>query len=196
MSKGEATRQSILECATALASRVGLNGLTIGGLADELGLSKSGLFAHFKSKEALEVQVLEYAGGLFIDAVVKPALRAARGEPRIRALFERMIDWQKRCGMPGGCPILGAALELDDRPGPARDLLVGQQKDWLDTLANLSRAAVAEGHFGKRVAPEQIAFELFGIQAAYHHASRLLGDPDAGKRAKTAFEALIARAQA
>jgi AcrR family transcriptional regulator len=196
MSKGEATRHSILERATALVSEVGLAGLTIGGLADELGLSKSGLFAHFKSKEALEVQVLEHVAAIFVDAVVKPALRAPRGEPRIRALFERLIDWPASCGLPGGCPILAAAVELDDRPGPARDVLVSQQKDWLDTLANLARAAVAEGHFDKRVDPEQIAFELFGIEFAYHHAVRLLGDPKAARRAHTAFEALLARAKA
>ena len=147
------TRQSILERAIALTSQVGLSGLTIGGLADDLGLSKSGLFAHFKSKEALEVQVLEYATELFLTLVIKPAMRAERGEPRLRALFERSVDWQKRCGLPGGCPILAAALELDHQPGPARDMLVSQQKDWRDTLANLARAAIKEGHFAERSIP-------------------------------------------
>lgn len=196
MSKGEQTRQSILECATALASQVGLAGLTIGGLAQELGLSKSGLFAHFRSKEALEVQVLEYAASLFVENVVKPALRAPRGEPRIRALFDRMIDWPARASLPGGCPILAAAIELDDRPGPARDALVSQQKDWLDSLASFARAAVSEGHFTGTLEPEQFAFELHGVEFAHHHARRLLGDPHAEQRARAAFEALLARAKA
>jgi AcrR family transcriptional regulator len=195
MGKGETTRQSILERATALTSQVGLAGLTIGGLAEELGLSKSGLFAHFKSKEALEVQVLEYATELFVEQVLKPALKAPRGEPRLRALFERSLDWQERCGLPGGCPILAAAHELDDKPGPARDKLVSSQKDWLDAVANLVRAAIAEGHFQKRIEPEQFAFELLGIETAYQHMSRLLEDPAARRRARSAFEALLARAK-
>ena len=195
MNKGEATRQTILERATALASQVGLSGLTIGGLADDLGLSKSGLFAHFRSKDALQVQVLEYAAALFIDEVIKPALRAPRGEPRIRALFARLLIWPEHNDLPGGCPIMAASVELDDRPGPARDALVSQQKDWLDTLATLVRVAIEEGHFHKRVEPAQFAFELYAIDFAYHHSLRLLRDPNAVRRAQAAFEALLARAK-
>lgn len=195
MGKGEATRQAILDRAAALASEVGLAGLTIGALAEDLGLSKSGLFAHFRSKEALEVQVLEHVAARFVDVVVKPALRAPRGEPRLRALFTRLLDWPVRSDLPGGCPIIAAASELDDRPGPARDLLVNQQKDWLDTLSNLARTAVAEGHFHKGLDAEQFAFELYGIELAYHHAVRLLRDPKAQTRAWAAFEGLLGRAK-
>lgn len=193
MGKGEVTRQAILETATSLASRVGLEGLSIGTLAEALGLSKSGLFAHFKSKEALQVQVLEHAAERFVDAVVKPALKEPRGEPRLRALFERFIAWPLRQDLPGGCPFVAATAELDDRPGPARDLLVRQQRDWLETIATVAKTAVTEGHFRWDVDPEQVAYEMHGIELAYHHATRLLGDAKAAERARAAFEDLITR---
>ncbi len=193
MSKGEATRTAILDRATALASEVGLEGLTIGSLADDLGLSKSGLFAHFRSKEALQIQVLEHIAARFVDNVIRPALKAPRGEPRLRALFELLLEWPTRNELPGGCPLVSAVSELDSRPGPARDLLVRQQRDWLDTIATVVRTALAEGHFRKEVDPEQFAYELYGIEFAYHHALRLLEDPKASRRARAAFEALMER---
>jgi AcrR family transcriptional regulator len=193
--KGDLTRQSILEHAAGLASRVGLEGLTIGRLADDLDLSKSGLFAHFHSKEALQVQVLEHAAARFTEVVIRPALSAARGEPRLRALFERWRRWPKESGMPGGCFFVQAAVELDDQPGPARELLVRQQKDWLDVIATVIRTAVAEGHFRKDVDAEQLAFELYGVMLAWHHAARLLRDARAEGRARAAFEGLVERAR-
>jgi len=196
VSKGETTRQAILDRAAELASRLGLEGLTIGTLASDLGLSKSGLFAHFRSKEALQVQVLEHIGGRFVELVVKPAVRAPRGEPRVRALSERVIAWPKEHGFSGGCPLLAAVSELDDRPGPARELLVKQQRDWLDTIATVVRTALAEKHFHARVDPEQFAYEFYGIEGAYQMWLGLLADPSAEKRARTAFEALIERSRA
>jgi AcrR family transcriptional regulator len=193
MSKGEQTRRAILDRAGSLASRVGLEGLSIAALADALEMSKSGLFAHFRSKEALQVQVLEHAAERFVEMVVKPALRAPRGEPRLRALFDRWRRWPEEGGMEGGCLFLAAAAELDDRPGPARDVLVAQQRDWLDTLANVTRSGIAEGHFRKDVDPEQVAHELLGIMLAYHFSARLLKDPQAAKHARSAFDALLAR---
>ena len=193
MSKGETTRQAILDRATELASKLGLEGLTIGMLATDLGLSKSGLFAHFKSKEALQVQVLEHIEARFVELAIKPALKAPRGEPRLRALFDNILAWPKRHELPGGCPLIAAASELDDRPGPARDLLVRQQRDWLDTIATVVRSGLSERQFHADVDPEQIAFELYGIEFAYHHAYRLLADPNAEKRARQAFEALLER---
>jgi hypothetical protein len=106
-----------------------------------------------------------------------------------------MLRWPNAEEMPGGCPILGAASELDARPGPARDLLVNQQKDWSDTVAQVVRTAVAQGHFREGVDPEQFAYELRGIDFAHHHARFLLRDPKAEARTRTAFEALMARAQ-
>ena len=195
MGKGGHTRQAILERATELASAAGLAGLTIGRLADDLELSKSGLFAHFGSKESLEVAVLEYAAERFIELVVKPGLKAPRGEPRLKALFDRWREWPKLNPMPGGCILVAAAIELDDRPGPARELLVRQQRDWLDLLASTVRGAVTEGHFRKDVDPEQFAHDLYGVMLGYHHASRLLRDPRADKRAVRAFENLVEAAR-
>lgn len=195
MSKGAETRQAILERGTDLASRVGLRGVTIGALSEVLGLSKSGLFAHFKSKEALDIALIEHSAARFVELVVRPALKEPRGEPRLRALLQRTLDWPLRLGLPGGCPMIAAAAELDDCPGPARDALVSQQKDWLDTLAHLTRVAIGEGHFKGTVSPEQFAFESYGIQQVHHLAARLLQDPKADERAMAAFDALIERAK-
>src|SRR6185436_13786706 len=170
-------------------------GLSIGRLAQDLELSKSGLFAHFQSKEALQLQVLEHAGARFVETVIKPVLATPRGEPRVRAVFEHWRAWPRNSGMPGGCFFVAAATELDDRPGPARDLLVRLQKDWLDLMANIVRTAIAEGHFAEDVDPDQFAFDLYGVMLVYHHASRLLADPRAGKRARAAFEALVRAAR-
>ncbi len=194
MGKGELTRQTILDHAAALASRVGLEGLTIGRLADDLELSKSGLFAHFHSKESLQLQVIEHAASLFVEHVVRPVLAAPRGEPRVRALFDRWRRWPKLSGMPGGCFFVAAATELDDRPGPARDLLVQKQKDWFETMATVVRTAIDERHFREDTDPEQLAQDLYGIMLACHHAARLLADPKADRRARAAFEALVAAA--
>jgi AcrR family transcriptional regulator len=193
--KGEQTREAILERALTLASRTGLDGLTIGSLAEELGLSKSGLFAHFKSKEALVVQMLERAAERYFEVVVKPVLAEPRGEPRVRALFERFLRWPELVPQPGGCIFVAAAIELDDQPGVARDLLVRMRKEWLDFVAGAVRRAIAVGHFHAKVDPEQFAFEMDGIGLAWHHASRLIGDPRADERAHRAFEALLAAAR-
>jgi AcrR family transcriptional regulator len=193
--KGELTRQTILERARVLASEVGLEGLTIGQLADALDMSKSGLFAHFASKEGLQLAVLENAAAVFVDAVVRPALKAPRGEKRVRALFERWLGWPAKAGTRG-CLFVSAATELDDRPGPARELLVRQQRDWLDTIAHVVRTAVAEGNFRGELDVEQFAHELYGIMFMYQHAARLLADPKAEKRARTAFDRLVRSARA
>ena len=195
MGKGELTRQVILEHAVGLASQVGLDGLTIGRLADDLDLSKSGLFAHFRSKEALQVQTLELAADRFTEAVVRPALATPRGEPRLRALFARWLEWPRVVPQPGGCLFVAASAELDDRPGPARDRLVQLQKEWLGLIAGAVRIAIAEGHFRKGVDPEQLAFDLYGIMLVTHFSSRLLRDPKAGERARKSLSALLAAAR-
>src|SRR5713226_5768491 len=150
MRKGANTRHAILTHATGLASQVGLTGLTIGALADHLQLSKSGLFAHFRSKEALQIQVLEHAAASFVEAVVRPALQQPRGEPRMRALFERWLEWGQAEALPGGCVCvqltrrrhedaaprqrlrlrrLAAPLEQRAQPGLAARLLEGRAHD-------------------------------------------------------------------
>ena len=119
--RGTRTREAILARAVAVASEQGLEGLSIGALADDLGMSKSGLFAHFRSKEGLQIAILEMAGARMVDEVVRPALAAPRGEPRVRALFDRWLAWEQSPSLPGGCPFMAASFELDDRPGPVRD---------------------------------------------------------------------------
>lgn len=196
MSKGDETRTAILDCAVAKASRLGLEGLTIGSLADEVGLSKSGLFAHFRSKEELQIQVLETAVERFVETVVAPGLKAPRGEPRVRALFDRWMEWEGAAFQPGGCIFIATANELDDRPGPLRDRLVGYQRDWLQALGTAARIAVDEGHFRADLDTAQFGYDMYAIALAYHHFNRLLRDPEAGIRARSSFEALIAASRA
>lgn len=196
MRKGEATRRAILEHAAKLASQVSLEGVTIGRLAEELGLSKSGLFAHFQSKESLQIQTLRHTAQVFVDRVVRPALRAPRGERRVRALFDAWLVWARADLLKGGCLFVAAATELDDREGPVRDELVRQQRDWLELCANVARTAVAEGQFREGLDAEQFAHDFYGVMLAYHHARRLLRDPKADARARHAFDALTAAARA
>ncbi len=188
--KGELTRQAILEQAARMAARVGLEGLTIGVLADELQLSKSGLFAHFKSKEALQLQVLEFGIARFVERVIRPALAAPRGEKRVHALFEHWLEWPKSSGL-AGCMFVAFSTELDDRTGPVRDRLVQGQKDWLDVIANAVRTGVAEGDFREDVDAEQFAHELYGIMLGGHHALRLLRSRGAVDRTRRAFARLL-----
>jgi AcrR family transcriptional regulator len=195
MGRGEQTRDAILETALQVASRVGLGGLTIGTLSEELELSKSGLFAHFGSKESLMLRTLEYAEERYVEAVAKPALAEPRGEPRVRALFERTLRWPQVVPQPGGCIFVTAAVEFDDQPGPVRDLIRANRKRWREFLAGAVRRAIDAGHFRRDLEPEQFAFEMDGILLAWHHAMRLLGDPRADARAHEAFEALVARAR-
>jgi len=193
--KGEITRNAILDRAVRLASQVGLSGLTIGRLAEDLELSKSWLFAHFQSKETLQVQVLGRASHIFVQVVVRPALAAPRGEPRIRAIFDRWLAWTRTAALPGGCLFVTAAAELDDRPGPARDRLVALQKDWLDLIGNVVKTGISEGDLREDLDVEQFAHDLYGVMLGYHHADRLMRDSRAEARARSAFEALLAAAR-
>jgi AcrR family transcriptional regulator len=192
MSKGEVTRQAILDRALALAGTVGIGGITIGQLAEGLNLSKSGLFAHFKSKENLQLEVIRVARETFVAEVLVPALAAPRGLPRVRALFDRWVKWGQR---PGGCIFVQLAAELDDRPGPARDAVTEAQRDWLDALAHAAKIGVSEGHFSRELDIQQFAFEMYSIMLGYHHLLRFLQDAKALARTRRAFDALIARAR-
>ncbi len=189
--KGEETKATILDTALNVARLEGLDALSIGRLAKGVGLSKSGLFAHFKSKETLQVEVLRRGVAEFINAVVRPAVRAPRGEPRLRAMFDNWLAWGSGSG-EGGCIFLGAAVEYDDRPGRVRDHLVTSQRDWTQTLARSVRITQAEGHLSAEADPEQIAFQIYSIMMAFHLYHRLLADSNAEDRARRAFELLIA----
>lgn len=191
--KGELTRRAILDEAIQVASQDGLSGLTIGRLAAHTGMSKSGLFAHFKSKESLQLQVLEHGRERFIDSVIRPALAAPRGLTRVRTLFDQWLTWSGD-ELNGGCLFVAAAVELDDRPGPARDSLVRSERDWLETIATIAATAVAEAEFRADLDADQFAFELHGVMLTHHHASRLLRDECAPERTRRAFESLIAAA--
>ena len=194
MAKGAQTKQAIIDQALGLVSTVGLEKLSIGALAAATGMSKSGLFAHFKSKEQLQLQVLQEARERFVDLVVTPALKKPRGVPRIRAMFKAMLK-QWGSAQPGGCIFYAVSAELDDQPGPARDYLVQIQNELHDTIKRAARIAVEEGEFREDLDVDQFAFEVSGITSACNHYGRLLSDPKAGRRAVKSFEALIERAR-
>lgn len=191
--KGEQTRTAILDEALDIASKLGLEGLTIGSLADATGMSKSGLFAHFGSREELQLAVLEHAAQLYGEKVFVPVLKIERGLPRLRALFERWLDWTIESGLPGGCIMISTAIEYDDRPGPIRDAAIENQHRGNAITQKAVRLAIEEGHLKTDTDPEQITFELLGIVLASHNHRRLLGDKEARKRALKAFDELVAR---
>jgi AcrR family transcriptional regulator len=194
VSKGEQTRQEIVEQALALAGEVGLEGVSLGVLAASLNLSKSGLFAHFKSKEALQVDVLQRAIDHFIQDVVVPALKQPRGAPRVVTLFDYYLAWVHGNGRSGSCFFMALTHEYDDRPGPVRDLLVQSQRDWFDTIARAARTAVEEGHFRADLDLEQFAYDFVGIGMVFQQVAKLLENPRAEMRARSAFAALLERA--
>jgi AcrR family transcriptional regulator len=192
--KGEQTRQAVLEQATEIAARMGLAGLTIGSLATSAGLSKSGLYAHFQSKEELQLATLGQARDWFVDQVVRPALSTPRGEPRLREFFERWLA-SARDDLPAGCLYLSAKPEFDDQPGRVHDQLVRDYRDLLDSIAQMVRTAIAEGHFRPETEPAQFAQDLDGIVLAYFFAFRMLRDPATEQRARRAFETLLVHAR-
>jgi AcrR family transcriptional regulator len=195
MTKGEETKAAILDQAVAIASEVGFTGLTIGQLAERTQMSKSGLFAHFKSKEVLQLETLQRARERFTDVVVRPALTTPRGVKRVQVLVERWLDWATD-GLQGGCIFVASAAEYDDRPGPMRDAVVQNERDWLETIATVAGTAVAEGDFRADLDTEQFAFTVQGLMLSYHQAKRLLGDPKALEHVRQALDDLIAASAA
>jgi AcrR family transcriptional regulator len=190
MGKGLMTRQKIVDRALALAGEVGLESISLGVLAEHLSLSKSGLFAHFRSKEALQMAVLQEAKDEFTKSVVVPAIAKPRGEPRVQAIFTYYCSWIRSGGR---CIFMALAQEYDDRTGPVHALVVEAQKDLNKVFEKAARIAIEEGHFHSSCDPAQFAFEFFGIAMAYQHTLKLLDDPKTETRAQVAFDALIAR---
>jgi AcrR family transcriptional regulator len=195
VSKGQDTKSAILDEAVGIASRVGFNALTIGQLAESTGMSKSGLFAHFRSKEALQLQTLHRAQERFNDLVIRPALSAPRGRKRVEALFDHWLDWETEA-LTGGCIFVTATIEFDDQPGQMRDAVVRCQQDWLEFVATVAGTAVAEGDFRADLDTEQVAFGLQGLMLGYHHAGRLMRDPKAREHTRQALDDLLAAAAA
>ena len=161
--KGERTRAAILDAGFHIVSKSGLEGLTIGTLAEATGMSKSGLFAHFGSREELILAVMDRGQQEFLKLVVNPALSKPRGLPRLKALFVEWLGWTESADLPGGCPMIGGAIEFDDKPGVVRDALAAGQRAWIGTLTRATRQAIEQGQLAPDTDPEQISFELFGI---------------------------------
>ena len=194
MSKGEQTRAAVLDAALAQVSEAGFESLTIGALAERAGLSKSGLFAHFGSREDLQLAALDLAVARWQEVVFLPALKAKRGLPRLRALFEAWLEWTGRIGLAHGCPMQAAAVEFDDRPGPMRDAVVGHFRRLHGELKRTVRLAIDEGHLRGDLDVEQFVFDLMGIVLGFNHHSRLLQDPRAQARARSSFARLVTAA--
>ncbi len=194
MSKGAETRDLILRKALDMASLDGLEQLTIGLLAKTVGMSKSGLFAHFNSKEQLQLSVLEKATERFVREVVTPALREPRGEPRVRALFDNWIGWE--ASFPGGCPYQSAMVEFNHKPGIVRDYLLKTQKDWLDALRQAAQIAIEEGHFSSALDPEAFAFQFNCLALGYYQHKHFFRDGTSKARTQKAFENLLESARA
>jgi len=174
------TRAAILDRAVDLASTDGLEGLTIGRLASELGMSKSGLFAHFGSKQELQLATIDAAARRFVETVVKPALSEEQGARRLRALVDRYLDYLEASVFPGGCFWAAATTEFDSRPGPVRDRISDGMRAWLDGLADQARRSGADD-------PEQVAFELHALAQGANSAYQLFGDRKAFSRARAAM---------
>ena len=189
--KGQQTRAAILDAALGLASHVGLEGLSIGALAEVTQMSKSGVFAHFGSREELQISVVREYNAKFEDEVFYPALAEPRGLPRLRALFER---WVKRVSveLDSGCIYISGAVEFDDRPGPVRDALVSMVRAWHSALERAIRIAIEEGHLKPDTDAMQLLFELHGLILALHHDARFLRLPGAMDRVQRAFEHALA----
>lgn len=189
-SKGAATRDAILDHAYAIACSAGLEGLSIGTLAHAVGMSKSGVFAHFGSREDLQLAVLETAAQRFVSHVFQPALRRPRGLARLRAVIEQWFDWVRHED-DGGCLFLAAVSEYDDRPGPQRDLLLQQDRQWRQALAKAVSLAIEEGELRPDIDVEQLVFEIYALPLLVHHDAGLYGYEAARSRGIRAFERLI-----
>jgi AcrR family transcriptional regulator len=189
--KGQTTRAAILDAALGLASHMGLEGLSIGALAEVTGMSKSGVFAHFGSREELQISVVREYHARFEEEVFHPALREPRGLPRLRALFER---WIKRVSveLDSGCIYISGAVEFDDRPGPVRDALAQMVRAWHSALERAIRLAVEQGHLKPDTDVMQMLFELHGLILAVHHDARFLRLPGAIDRVQRGFEHVLA----
>ncbi|MBL8343248.1 MAG: TetR family transcriptional regulator [Rubrivivax sp.] len=189
--KGQHTRAVILDAALALASQMGLEGLSIGALAEVTKMSKSGVFAHFGSREELQIAVIREYHARFEDEVFFPAIGQPRGLPRLRALFEH---WVRRVSveLEAGCIYISGAVEFDDRPGPVRDALADMVRAWHAALARAILGAVEAGHLREDTDAAQMLFELHGLVLALHHDWRFLRNPGVLDRARTGFERVVA----
>ena len=191
LQKGQQTKAAIVDAALGLATQIGLEGLSIGALAEVTGMSKSGVFAHFGSREELQISVVREYHAKFEEEVFRPSMAAPRGLPRLRALFDR---WLKRVSVEidSGCIYISGAVEFDDRPGPVRDALVDMVNTWQQALERAIGAAVAEGHLRADTDARQLLFEIHGLILALHHDARFLRHAGAEERARAGFGRVLA----
>jgi AcrR family transcriptional regulator len=191
LQKGQQTKAAIVDAALALAQQIGLEGLSIGALAEVARMSKSGVFAHFGSREELQISVIREYHRRFEDEVFYPAMQAPRGLPRLRGLF---ANWMKRTAieLDSGCIYISGAVEFDDRPGPVRDALVQSVQLWHTGMKRAITQARQEGHLRADVDEDQMLFEIHGLILALHYEARLLHSPGAIGRAAAAFERILA----
>jgi AcrR family transcriptional regulator len=188
--KGRQTRQAIIDCALQMAGRIGLEGLSIGVLADRMGMSKSGVFAHFGSREELQIAVIRSYHDRFEQEVFYRAIEQPRGMPRLAAMVQR---WLQRVSveMETGCIYISSAVEFDDRPGPVRDALVDMIQTWHDAVRRAIRQAIDCGHLRPDTDPQQLLFQIHGYILALHHDARLLRLPDSLGLACRSLDALL-----
>ena len=184
-SRGDNTRQDILQTAVHIASAEGLEGLTIGRLADELRMSKSGLFAHFGSKEELQLAVIGKARDIFVREVVEPAYRRERGLARLLAMLDEWLAYIGRSVFRGGCFFMASSIEFDSRPGQVRDLISELSRSWLDAIEQEARYAQALGQLDSRIDSAQLAFELHALGHQANWYFNLFQDKRAFERART-----------
>lgn len=192
LQKGQQTKAAIVDAALGLATQIGLEGLSIGALAEVMHMSKSGVFAHFGSREELQISVVREYHTRFEEEVFYPAMNVPRGLPRLRALFD---NWMKRTSveLDSGCIYISGAVEFDDRPGPVRDALASSVNTWLSAMRRAIGIAAQEGHLQAEVDAEQMAFEIHALILALHYEARFLRSPGSEHRALRAFESIVAR---
>lgn len=172
-----------------MASEIGLEAITIGTLADETGMSKSGLFAHFKSKENLQIEILAYAGSSFTAKVVTPALKTTAGIPRISALVENWTNWSG--ALPGGCIFVTASTEFSDRHGKVRDYLLKQQENWINCLRRIAESGIRTGDLKPDIDVDQFAYDLYSMLLGFYHYYKLLNDARSDNHQKKSFARLL-----
>ena len=193
MGKGARTRATILTAAVQTACLGGFDGLNLKPLADRVGMTKSGLYAHFGSKESLQVATLEHAAELFQSRVVAPAKTEPAGLPRLEGVFERWLAWPGTAGLPGNCPFFAGVVEFDDAPGLVRDRLVRLFRDFREVVEQLVASAVRHGHLRLGTDATQFAHELLALRYAHHWAHGFMRDPAALARTRHSFARLVGR---
>lgn len=192
MQKGQQTKAAIVDAALGLATQIGLEGLSIGALAEVMQMSKSGVFAHFGSREELQISVVREYHTRFEEEVFYPAVSVPRGLPRLRALFD---NWMKRTSfeIDSGCIYISGAIEFDHRPGPVHDALADSVKTWLGALHRAIRIATEEGHLRADTDAVQMGFEIHALILALHYEARFLRAPESLHRAVVAFDGIVSR---